>query len=208
MHRAEGFVRAEHERRAGVAQPGVIELGAGQGDPRVERVSANWSTQTVVVGYDQRVTDANALAAWIDGTGCQCTGEPTPQHLTAPLGPPLTHRDEARGMEEMPGMAGGGTGEHAGHGGDMSGHVRAVRNSFIVAAVIAVPILLYSPIGRDVLGWTVRAPFGLSDQWLSLLLSVPVIFYADLMFFTGAWQALKARTLDMMVLVAVAVGTG
>lgn len=40
------------------------------------------------------------------------------------------------------------------------------------------------------------------------MLSLRVIFYADLMFLTGAWNALRARTLDMMVLVAIAVGTG
>ena len=49
-------------------------------------------------------------------------------------------------------------------------------------------------------------PFGLDrDIWL-LLLSLPVVFYASAIFFTGAWAALKARTLDMMVLVAVAIG--
>ena len=42
----------------------------------------------------------------------------------------------------------------------------------------------------------------------SLLLSLPVIFYSAWIFFDGAFRALRARTLDMMVLVAVAVGTG
>jgi Cu2+-exporting ATPase len=35
-----------------------------------------------------------------------------------------------------------------------------------------------------------------------------VVFYAGWIFFDGAYRALRARTLDMMVLVAVAVGTG
>ncbi|MBX9718463.1 MAG: copper-translocating P-type ATPase, partial [Microbacteriaceae bacterium] len=38
--------------------------------------------------------------------------------------------------------------------------------------------------------------------------SLPVIFYSAWIFFDGAFRALRARTLDMMVLVAVAVGTG
>ena len=42
----------------------------------------------------------------------------------------------------------------------------------------------------------------------SLLLSLPVIFYSCWIFFDGAVRALRARTLDMMVLVAVAVGAG
>ncbi|HNM83342.1 MAG TPA: copper-translocating P-type ATPase, partial [Mycobacterium sp.] len=38
--------------------------------------------------------------------------------------------------------------------------------------------------------------------------SLPVVFYSAWIFFDGAWRALRARTLDMMVLVAVAVGAG
>ena len=52
------------------------------------------------------------------------------------------------------------------------------------------------------------APFGLRDDVFSLLLSLPVIFYSAWIFFDGAWRALRARTLDMMVLVAVAIGAG
>ena len=77
-----------------------------------------------------------------------------------------------------------------------------------VAAVLSVPVLLWSPIGREVFGFTVPAPFGLRDDVFSLLLSLPVIFYSAWIFFDGAYRALKARTLDMMVLVAVGVGAG
>jgi Cu2+-exporting ATPase len=83
-----------------------------------------------------------------------------------------------------------------------------LRNRFLVALVLSVPILLWSPIGRDVLGFDVAAPFGLRDDVLSLLLSLPVVLYSAWIFFAGAVQALRARTLDMMVLVAVAVAAG
>ena len=100
-----------------------------------------------------------------------------------------------------------------GHGGShagmsMAAMIRDMRNRFIVAAVLSVPIILWSPIGREVLGFTVPAPFGLRDDWFSLILSIPVIFYSAWIFFDGAWRALRARTLDMMVLVAVGVGAG
>ena len=43
---------------------------------------------------------------------------------------------------------------HGGHGGmSMAAMVRDMRNRFLVAAVLSVPILLWSPIGRDVLGF-------------------------------------------------------
>jgi Cu2+-exporting ATPase len=103
--------------------------------------------------------------------------------------------------------------EAMGHGGHHAGMsmdemVRDMRNRFLVAAVLSVPILLWSPIGREVLGFTTPAPFGLRDDVFSLILSLPVVFYSAWIFFDGAYRALRARTLDMMVLVAVAVGAG
>ena len=102
-----------------------------------------------------------------------------------------------------------GHGGHGGHGGmSMDAMARDMRNRFLVAALLSVPILLWSPIGRDVLGFHTAAPFGLRDDVLSLLLSLPVIFYSSWIFFDGAYRALRARTLDMMVLVAVAISAG
>jgi Cu2+-exporting ATPase len=102
--------------------------------------------------------------------------------------------------------------EMMGHGGaagmSMDAMVRDMRNRFLVAAIFSVPILLWSPIGRNVLGFTAAAPFGLRDDVWLLLLSLPVIFYSSWIFFGGAIRALRARTLDMMVLVAVAIGAG
>jgi Cu2+-exporting ATPase len=90
----------------------------------------------------------------------------------------------------------------------MATMVADMRNRFVVAAVLSGPILLWSPIGREVLGFDVAAPFGLRDDVLGLVLSLPVIFYSAWIFFAGAARAMRARTLDMMVLVAVAVGAG
>ncbi|WP_101836103.1 heavy metal translocating P-type ATPase [Frankia canadensis] len=106
-----------------------------------------------------------------------------------------------------------GHGGHGGHGGmSMAAMVADMRNRFLVAAVFSVPILLWSTIGRDVLGFHVAAPFGLRDDVFQLVLSLPVVFWASWIFFDGAVRAVRARTLDMMVAVAVAVavaiGTG
>ena len=58
---------------------------------------------------------------------------------------------------------------HGGHGGmSMADMVADMRRRFIVAAVFSVPILLWSPIGRAVLGFDTSAPFGLRDDvWSS-----------------------------------------
>ena len=100
-----------------------------------------------------------------------------------------------------------------GHGSHHAGMsiadmAKDMRGRFLVAAVLSVPILLWSPIGRDVLGFRVVAPFGVRDDVFALILSLPVIGYSSAIFFQGAVQALRRRTLDMMVLVAVAIGAG
>src|SRR5207248_2267179 len=98
---------------------------------------------------------------------------------------------------------------HGGHAGmSMDAMVRDMRNRFLVAAVLSVPILLWSRIGRQVLGFEVAAPFGMRDDYLQLVLSLPVIGYSAWIFFDGAFRALRQRMLDMMVLVAVAIGAG
>jgi Cu2+-exporting ATPase len=116
------------------------------------------------------------------------------------------HSDHAAHARMTPQDAMGHGGHHAGT--SMDDMVRDMRNRFLVAALLSIPILLWSPIGRDVIGFSVPAPFGLRDDVFSLILSLPVIFYSAWIFFDGAWRALRARTLDMMVLVAVAIGTG
>jgi Cu2+-exporting ATPase len=90
----------------------------------------------------------------------------------------------------------------------MDDMVRDMRNRFVVALALAAGIVLWSPMGRDLLGFELPAPFGLRDDVFALLLSLPVVFYSAWIFFDGAWRALRSRTLDMMVLVAVAVGAG
>ena len=93
-------------------------------------------------------------------------------------------------------------------GMSMEGMIADMRRRSLVAALFSLPSVLWSPIGRAVLGFEVATPFGLRDEVWSLVLSLPVIGYSCSIFFVGAYQALRAHTLDMMVRVAVAVGAG
>jgi Cu2+-exporting ATPase len=146
------------------------------------------------------------LRDWVRDCGYHCAGQSVPDHICDPMAHPDGHVEAEVGMPETsPHDAMG----HGGHGAmSMADMVRDMRNRFLVAVVLSVPILLWSPIGRDVLGFHAAAPFGLRDDVFSLILSVPVVFYSGWIFFDGAWRALRARTLDMMVLVAVAIGAG
>jgi P-type Cu2+ transporter len=68
--------------------------------------------------------------------------------------------------------------------------------------------VIWSPVGETLFGSMPAVPFGLDMELWQFLLSLPVVLYASSIFFTGALAALRARTLDMMVLVAVAIGVG
>jgi len=184
----------------------------------VRTVEANPVAQTATVAYDPAATNVAELRRWVEECGYHCDGQSVPGHLCHPMEEPGTAgHPSSRDTEE------GGKGGHEpeappsahdmmGHGGhgsrSMADMVADMRRRFLVAALLSVPILLWSPIGRDVLNFKVVAPFGLRDDVLQLVLSVPVVFYSAWIFFDGAFRALRARTLDMMVLVAVAVGAG
>jgi Cu2+-exporting ATPase len=173
------------------------------------------------VTYDPATTSVGQLADWVRDCGFHCAGRSVPDHICDPMseppGPPAGHPADHQAAAEHAGHAHGGDGQrsphemmgHGGHGGmSMDAMVADMRNRFLVALVLSIPIMLFSPMGRDMLGFTVQAPFGLRDDVFTFLLSLPVVFYSAWIFFDGAWRALRARTLDMMVLVAVAVGAG
>ena len=201
----------------------VVEAVLGR-RPGVVSVDANPVAQTATVTYDPARTTVAELAGWIRDCGYHCQGQSVPRHVCDPLLEAPTHAGHpahathaahtdpgapAAGHEPAAEVSPHEMMGHGGHGGmSMAAMVADMRNRFLVAAVLSIPVLLWSPIGREVLGFAVPAPFGLRDDVFSLILSLPVIFYSAWIFFDGAYRALRARTLDMMVLVAVAVGAG
>ncbi|MDQ3044057.1 MAG: copper-translocating P-type ATPase [Chloroflexota bacterium] len=98
---------------------------------------------------------------------------------------------------------------HGGMSHDMSDPAMAaametdLRRRFFVALALTVPTVLYSPLGRNFLG--INLPTPVSATWLMLLLSTPVVFWSGWIFISGAYSALRARMLDMSVLIATGV---
>ncbi|WP_035752938.1 heavy metal translocating P-type ATPase [Parafrankia discariae] len=188
--------------------------------PGVVEVAANPVAQTALVRFDPAQTSAAQLAGWIRDCGYHCDGLSVPAHICDPLAepgrqahalhePPDRHDGHEPGGPRTAATSGHEAMGHGGHEGlSMAAMVADMRHRFLVAVIFSVPILLWSAIGRDVLSFDVPAPLGLRDDVFQLLLSLPVIFWASWIFFDGAFRALRARTLDMMVLVAVAIGTG
>ena len=189
------------------SEKAVVERALGN-RPGVVTVEANPVAQTATVAFDATVTSVDDLTRWVEECGYHCAGRSVPGHVCDPMAdegedaPPHDHA----ALERAEHAHGHGHGGHAGM--SMDEMVRDMRDRFLVALVFAVPIALWSPLGEFFFGSTPPTPFGIGDDLWQFFLSLPVIFYSSWIFFRGAYVALRARTLDMMVLVAVAIGTG
>jgi P-type Cu2+ transporter len=187
------------------SEKAVVERVLGN-RPGVVAVEANPVAQTATVTFDPGQTSVEELQRWVEECGYHCAGRSVPGHVCDPLAQeePLAPAQDQDGVERADAAHG-----HGGHAGmSMDAMVRDMRNRFLVALVFAVPIALWSPLGESLFGSTPPTPFGMSDDLWQFFLSLPVIFYSSWIFFRGAYLALRARTLDMMVLVAVAIGAG
>ncbi len=182
---------------------------------------ANPVSQTVTVTYDENVLAPDDVRRLIEQFGCACGGEIVPCNLcrderTAIMGSTTPAHEHAGHAMPAPAPGGPVTGEMAGmahsmgHGGGMTMEqmVRDMRNRFLVALVLAVPIFLYSPLATEVFGIRLATPFGIDPSILMFLLATPAVAWSGQIFFVGAWRALRNRTLDMSVLVALSVGSG
>ncbi|MBJ7518492.1 MAG: copper-translocating P-type ATPase [Solirubrobacteraceae bacterium] len=186
------------------SEASVVErmLGAQAG---VVTVDANSVAQTATVTYDPALTSVGVLRGWVEDCGLHCAGQSVPSHVCDPMAEPGAHghADGATERADAPGH------DHGGHAGmSMDAMARDMRTRFLVALAFTVPIVLWSMVGTELLGRELPTPFGLDHDVWQFLLSLPVVLWASSIFFTGAVAALRARTLDMMVLVAVAIGTG
>ena len=130
-----------------------------------------------------------------------------PQSAAPPESPTAQKHKGHAGTGEAPVMSTGAARE-MGHGDnmDLPAMVRDIRNRFWICLVFAVPIFVYSPMGK--LFTPPAPPFGLRlNVWL-LLLASGAILYPVWPFCVAAWRALTTRTLNMAVLVVLSVGTG
>ena len=186
------------------SEKAVVERVLGN-RPGVLAVEANPVSQTATVTFDPDRTTVADLREWVEQCGYHCAGQSAPGHVCDPLvSPDHGPHDEAAAARAEHAHGHG----HGGHAGmSMADMVRDMRNRFLVALVFTVPIVLWSEVGTKLLGTELATPFAIKREIWELLLSLPVVFYASSVFFKGAVTALRARTLDMMVLVAVAIGT-
>jgi P-type Cu2+ transporter len=187
------------------SEKAVVEEVLGN-RPGVVAVAANPVAQTATVTFDPAVTSVAELRHWVQECGYHCAGQSVPGHVCDPLASPDHGPHDHAAVARSDAAHGHGHGGHAGM--SMASMEREMRNRFLVALVFTIPIVAWSMVGKKLFGTELATPFGIDRDVWQLLLSVPVVLWASSIFFTGAVAALRARTLDMMVLVAVAIGVG
>jgi Cu2+-exporting ATPase len=187
------------------SEKAVVERVLG-GRPGVLSAEANPVAQTATVVYDPEATNVEQLRAWVRDCGYHCAGQSVPGHVCDPLVSPDHGPHDHAAAQRADEAHGHGRGGHAGM--SMDAMARDMRNRLLVALAFTIPVVLWSNVGNNLLGTELATPVGIDRDVWQLLLSLPIVFYASTIFFTGAVAALRARTLDMMVLVATAIGIG
>lgn len=103
-----------------------------------------------------------------------------------------------------------GHGDHSGHGGSHAGHgavhVAQFRRLFWIMLVLAVPLVGFSPMFADLIGYDLPDFPGV--QWISPLLGTIVYIWGGKPFLTGAVDEFKARKPGMMMLIGLAITVG
>ncbi|TQC49928.1 heavy metal translocating P-type ATPase [Rhodococcus sp. WS4] len=91
------------------------------------------------------------------------------------------------------------TDRHAGHGA----HGEVFRQKFWVSLALSVPVVVFSHMFADLLGYTVPDFPGAS--WIPPVVGTVIFFYGGAPFLTGAWSELKSRQPGMMLLIGMAI---
>ena len=95
--------------------------------------------------------------------------------------------------------------DHTGLAGREMAHLMEIdiRNKFFFSLILTIPIILYSPLGTEFLKLNLPSPIPLPR--LLFILTTPVFFYSGWIFLYSTFVALKNKTLNMAVLIAVGI---
>ncbi|KKW35537.1 MAG: hypothetical protein UY83_C0006G0014 [Candidatus Adlerbacteria bacterium GW2011_GWA1_54_10] len=78
-----------------------------------------------------------------------------------------------------------------------------MRRRFLISLLLSIPISLYSPAAINFFGLHLPSPIPVN--WLLLILTTPIVFWTGSIFITGTYYSLKAKKLNMAVLIATGV---
>src|SRR6266568_3292943 len=200
-----------------------IEKHLGKLAP-IAHVEASYVSQTATITYDETQLDEAQLREMVKECGFAC-GAPlttftfsgsiataSPPTEAARAQTPMAHPAmEHHAHAEAPAKTDMGAMDHGMMGHDMGDPAMArameadMRHRFFVSLLLTIPVVLYSPLGINLFKLHLPTPFGISPNWVLLVLSTPVVWWGGWIFHSGAWRALRNRTLNMNVLVSLGV---
>ena len=169
------------------------------------------STQTVPPSKSARHAGTEAMQSVAAATSVQQKNG----HQPATLKQPMVAMDMSTSSTQMPettsdrrthpekhkqGMSDGMM-DH----GDPKAMEADIRWRFFAALILTLPVFFYSPLAFSLLKLQLPTPFGISPNWISLVFATPIVWWAGWIFHSGAWRALRNRTLNMNVLVSLGV---
>lgn len=95
--------------------------------------------------------------------------------------------------------------DHSGHDHDKhAGHSAAMfKNRFWFSLILAVPVVLFSPMFADLIGYSV--PEFPGSTWIAPVLGTVIFVYGGSPFIKGGWTELRSRQPGMMLLIAMAI---
>jgi len=198
-----------------------IEKNLGKLEP-IEQVEASYVSQSVTITYDESMLSEAQLREMVKDCGFACgaplTRFPGPiATVSRPTEASEAHRTmvqpamERHAEASAPAKMDMGIVDHSMRGHDMSDPAMArameadMRNRFFVSLVLTIPVILYSPLGVNLFKLHLPTPFGINPNWVLLVLATPIVWWGGWIFHSGAWRALRNRTLDMNVLVSLGV---
>jgi Cu2+-exporting ATPase len=191
----------------------------------VRSVRLDYQRAALRVDYDPALTTEEAVREAVRTSGYRCEGDPggttTGQLAHGAQLAPITCGTKCDRMQyELPHTRGHAEhhdpaqaapdGDHGGMSHDMSDPTMAaamerdMRDRFFVALALSIPVILLSPLAVNTFGIELIGSHDVRN-WLMLVLSAPVVWYAGWVFIGGAWTSLRSRALNMAVLVATGV---
>ncbi|MDK8470032.1 heavy metal translocating P-type ATPase [Corynebacterium accolens] len=94
--------------------------------------------------------------------------------------------------------------EHGhGHGHGHGDHAAMFRSRFWWSLLLSVPVVIFSPMVADLLGYGV--PEFTGSSWIPPVLGTIIFIYGGTPFLQGGWSELKSRQPGMMLLIAMAI---
>ena len=196
--------------------------------PGISEAKVDYSTDSARVDYDPKRIDERRISELIAVRGYSCAmyGETvTARRNAAQLGHDaqlapiccgtkhdrmqyeLQHTSAEHAHDEVEPDEGD---EHAGMDHDMSDPTVAramendMRRRFFLALVLSIPVFALSPVTVNFFDLEI-VKSEIARNWLMLVLSTPVVWYAGWIFIGGAYTSLRSRALNMSVLIAVGV---